>query len=117
MILLGLSPTPKTVDPSLFDMVSDNTKDISYDFVIDLTGVKLIRDPRPYLSSEFAGVYGDFVDSEGIFRLSTLFPYKYDAYPGMIWRKDIFEQYAGIIVETLPFKYVPESLVEILPFS
>lgn len=117
MILLGLSVDPKSENPDFFDFVTSNPGKTEFDFIVDLTGIQFIKDPRPYLSKEYSGVYGDFVDAAGILRISTIFPYKYNAYPGMIIRKDVFIKHNGdvskIIEEPNMFHYVPEALVRI----
>lgn len=88
---------------------------MKFDFVIDLEKYELLIDPDKYLSEHVVAIYGDFIDENGVHRLSSMFPSKDGKYPGIIIRKDIYDRFNGDIDKIIsgPFliKYIPELVV------
>lgn len=97
-----------------------NFAEVQGDFAIDITGVRLRADPRPYLNmlDDFAAFYSDFIDKEN-YCLHSMFPSIRTIYPGIIYRSCFLQACttANPLEELAKYKlisYIPEPLVETL---
>jgi hypothetical protein len=95
--------------------------DTDADFVIDITYVDLLLDPRDFITKNnlIGGYYSDYIDDNGNLCIHGLFPSVRTAYPGVLYNSsvitrihsnDIFAE----IAKSHIISYIPEPMVKII---
>jgi hypothetical protein len=96
-------------------------KDTDADFVIDVTHVDLLLDPRKFLSKNLliGGYYSDFIDNNGNLCIHGLFPSIRTTYPGLLYNVQVIasirsNDILSEIAKTHIISYIPEPIVKII---
>lgn len=109
--ILGVCSDPDMVDRSFVDFVTtkDSVNELEYDYIIDLDASHLMKDPRPFIKSLYDVVYSDFVDKDGVNRLSGPNPTS----SGVLVKKNVYELLGFDTTKMVLYQYVPQTLFKI----
>ena len=112
--ILGVCSDPDKADKSFVDFVTTKefVKDFECDYIIDLNNIKIIKDPRPYIKHIYDVVYSDFIDRNGILRLSGDKPNLF----GFLIKREVYMRHPlGVnVADVVMHQYVPTSLIRII---
>jgi|LakMenEpi03Aug12_release.lakeMendotaPanAssembly.Ray.scaffolds.fasta_scaffold344974_2 hypothetical protein len=89
-----------------------------FDYIIDVDNIKLLEDPSLWFDS--AGIYySDFISPNGTYKIHSHFPSLLNEYPGLIVRKDIFQQFGidDLLNKTWGktiVRYIPKPIIRVV---
>lgn len=119
MRILGIYKTTPVKSDFIHSYVSrTETIDQDFDYIMDVDNIKLLEDPSMWFDS--AGIYySDFISPNGTYKIHSHFPSLMNEYPGIIVRKDIFQQYGidDLLNKTWGktiVRYIPKPIIRVV---